>query len=214
MQRKNSEVELNQKQIAILQVAEKLFSENGFDGTSVRQIAKEADINIAMISYYFGSKEKLLEALLFYRGSDFKMQIETILYNENHGYLEKIDQVVEMVVRRIHNNRRIYKIVHFEFSNLGRTIDFENYINFKKQNFQILERFIQEGQEAGVFSKNVNIPLIKTTILGSYFNLYYNKKFFQAMHNLQDQFNFEEYVEKELIPHIQQTIKALLTYEV
>ena len=76
------------------------------------------------------------------------------------------------------------------------------------------ERFIQEGQEAGVFSKNVNIPLIKTTILGSYFNLYYNKKFFQAMHNLQDQFNFEEYVEKELIPHIQQTIKALLTYEV
>ena len=103
---------------------------------------------------------------------------------------------------------------YFEFSNLGRTIDFENYINFKKQNFQILERFIQEGQEAGVFSKNVNIPLIKTTILGSYFNLYYNKKFFQAMHNLQDQFNFEEYVEKELIPHIQQTIKALLTYEV
>ncbi|MEO6348401.1 MAG: TetR family transcriptional regulator, partial [Aquaticitalea sp.] len=54
---------LNDKQIQILEVAEKLFAEHGFDGTSVRQIAHEADINIAMISYYFGSKEKLLEAL-------------------------------------------------------------------------------------------------------------------------------------------------------
>ena len=53
-------MELNDKQIQILETAEKLFAENGFDGTSVRQISKAADINIAMISYYFGSKEKLI----------------------------------------------------------------------------------------------------------------------------------------------------------
>ena len=62
----------NEKQIHILQVAEKLFAEHGFDGTSIRMISKEAGINVAMVSYYFGSKESLLEKLIIYRTSDLK----------------------------------------------------------------------------------------------------------------------------------------------
>jgi AcrR family transcriptional regulator len=49
------------KQIHILQVAESLFCWKGFDATSIRNIAKEAQINIAMVSYYFGSKERMLK---------------------------------------------------------------------------------------------------------------------------------------------------------
>ena len=51
----------------ILIAAEQLFGERGFDGTSVRDIAQSAGVNLAMISYYFGSKEKLLEALIVFR---------------------------------------------------------------------------------------------------------------------------------------------------
>jgi AcrR family transcriptional regulator len=40
----------------ILAAARKKFAEQGYEGTSVRQIASEADVNIAMISYYFGGK--------------------------------------------------------------------------------------------------------------------------------------------------------------
>lgn len=50
-------MDYNQKQVQIFEVAERLFAENGYDGTSIRSIAKQADINIAMISYYFGLKE-------------------------------------------------------------------------------------------------------------------------------------------------------------
>ena len=53
----------------ILIVAEKLFGDHGFDGTSVRDIAQHANVNLAMISYYFGSKEKMLEALLELRAN-------------------------------------------------------------------------------------------------------------------------------------------------
>ncbi len=52
------------KRAHILAIAEQLFADNGFDGTSVRDIAQLANVNLAMISYYFGSKEKLLEALI------------------------------------------------------------------------------------------------------------------------------------------------------
>jgi len=62
-----------------METAEILFAEKGFNGTSVRDIAEKANVNLAMISYYFGSKDKLLEALFGYRGEHFKMKLETIL---------------------------------------------------------------------------------------------------------------------------------------
>ena len=43
----------------LLDAAEKLFAENGFDGTSVRSITQLAKCNIAAVNYHFGNKEKL-----------------------------------------------------------------------------------------------------------------------------------------------------------
>lgn len=43
----------------ILDVAERLFSEHGFEGTSVRDIIKEAGVNLGAINYHFGTKERL-----------------------------------------------------------------------------------------------------------------------------------------------------------
>lgn len=205
-------MELNEKQIKILEVAETLFAENGFHATSVRTIAREAGVNVAMISYYFGSKEKLLEALLLYRTADFRIEIESVL-SEDVGYLEKADAIVALIVNRIHRSRKMHKIVHFEQSHLGETQDFSGYIEQKKGNFNIVRSFVEKGQKAGVFNKNINIPLIVPTILGTYFNFYYNQRFFQAVHGMPKNESFDEFVTSELIPHIQKTIKALLTYE-
>ncbi|HCO67696.1 MAG TPA: TetR/AcrR family transcriptional regulator [Dysgonomonas sp.] len=47
----------------ILQEAQKLFIKNGFKGTSVRDIAKASDTNVAMVNYYFQSKYKLFEII-------------------------------------------------------------------------------------------------------------------------------------------------------
>lgn len=48
----------------ILNASAKLFVKNGYDGTSVRQIAQDAGVNLAMISYYFKSKEGVLVYLI------------------------------------------------------------------------------------------------------------------------------------------------------
>ena len=47
----------------ILDVAERVFSELGFDGASTRTISGEAGVNMAMLNYYFGSKEGLFLAV-------------------------------------------------------------------------------------------------------------------------------------------------------
>jgi AcrR family transcriptional regulator len=48
----------------IMKVARSLFAEHGFEGATTRQIAEKASCNVAMIGYYFGSKEGLLDAIL------------------------------------------------------------------------------------------------------------------------------------------------------
>jgi AcrR family transcriptional regulator len=45
----------------LLDAAEELFCEKGFEGTSVRDIAASAGCNVAAVNYYFGGKDKLYE---------------------------------------------------------------------------------------------------------------------------------------------------------
>ena len=48
----------------ILDSAERLFADHGFEGTSIRDIVDAAKVNLAAIHYHFRSKEALLEAVL------------------------------------------------------------------------------------------------------------------------------------------------------
>ena len=48
----------------ILEAAEKLFSEMGYDGVSVNDVAVEANVNKASVFYHFGNKEALFETVL------------------------------------------------------------------------------------------------------------------------------------------------------
>lgn len=204
--------DFNEKQIEILQAAEKLFAEHGYDGTSVRDIAKSANINIAMISYYFGSKEKLLEALIVYRISSMRLQMEN-LYREELTPLEKIDRLIELYIKRINANKGMYQIIHFEISSGKRVINCDAFNEMKKHNLDILKNIITEGQDKGVFRKDVNIVLIPTTIMGTYFHFQMNKPFFKEILNLNSQEDIDNYVTTALTLHIKQTIKALLTYD-
>jgi AcrR family transcriptional regulator len=48
----------------ILDAAERLFADHGFEGASIRAIVEAAGVNLAAIHYHFRSKEALLEAVL------------------------------------------------------------------------------------------------------------------------------------------------------
>ena len=48
----------------LMDCAEKIFAEKGYDKASVREITAAANVNLASIHYHFGSKENLLQELL------------------------------------------------------------------------------------------------------------------------------------------------------
>ena len=196
----------------ILQVTEKLFAEKGFDGTSIRDIAKQANINIAMVSYYFGSKEKMLEALIYSRISDMKLQLES-LSKEAISPVEKINKLIELYIHRINKNKGIYQILHFELTSKKREIDLKSFAEVKKQNFEIIKKIIVEGQEKGIFKQDINLILIPSSILGPFFHFQMNRPNYEEMLDLKTDEAYDNYIKNELTKHIQQTIQSLLLHE-
>ncbi|MGA9639729.1 TetR/AcrR family transcriptional regulator [Flavobacterium sp.] len=205
--------DFNEKQIEILLVAENGFAENGFDGTSIRTIAKEAKINVAMVSYYFGSKEKLLEALIFYRTKDLRFEMENVS-NEDLEPIEKIKKVIDLYIHRINCNKGIYRILHFELSKGLKESKVKALDEIRHANLKSLTSIIEEGQKKGIFRKDIIIPLIPTTILGTFFHFHMNKLYFQELLDLNTEKAFDNYIKIQLSKHIQQTIIALLTFEI
>ena len=62
-------------------VAEALFAERGFDGTSIREIAEQAGATKALIYHYYDSKEALYQTLLEVMG--YKLLLIPKLINDN-----------------------------------------------------------------------------------------------------------------------------------
>jgi AcrR family transcriptional regulator len=48
----------------ILNAAEKLFGEKGFDATSLRDITARAEVNLAAVNYHFQSKDSLIDSVI------------------------------------------------------------------------------------------------------------------------------------------------------
>lgn len=55
---------MNKTKTRILDAAETLFAEQGFEQTSMRAITGEAMVNLASVNYHFGAKKQLMQAVL------------------------------------------------------------------------------------------------------------------------------------------------------
>lgn len=55
----------------VLDAAEELFALHGFDGVTMRQIAKLAQVDVALPNYHFGSKQGLFDAVFHRRAALF-----------------------------------------------------------------------------------------------------------------------------------------------
>jgi len=58
---RNSEIDTKMR---LLDAAERLFSDKGFEAVSHREIASAAAVNLAAINYHFGSKDQLIRAVI------------------------------------------------------------------------------------------------------------------------------------------------------
>lgn len=199
-----------------MSTAERLFAEKGFDGTSVRDIAEAAGVNIAMISYYFGSKDKLMQALFEERSAHVKMRIESLLKDDRMTPMDKIWVLVEDYVDRIAKQHSFHKIMLSEQLK-GKNPHITQYIHeLRFKNLQNIQLLIEHGQQKGDFRKeNIDIPLLVNTLVGTVSQAFISKGFAAEYYGVQhlDEEAFIRLMKEKLTTHLKAIFKAILTNE-
>src|SRR6476661_1934963 len=174
-----------EKQLQIISAAEKLFARNGFDGTSVRDIAEEAGVNIAMISYYFGSKEKLMQALFSERTGHIRLKVESLLQDDSLTPLEKIYVLADDYIDRIWQKQQFHKIMVYEQMLEKNPMVTEMLTELKKENMAHTSRLIKDGQKRGAFRKDVDVVLLMNVLIGTVIQTVLNQKYYRHYYNLE-----------------------------
>jgi len=208
-------MEYNEKQKQILCVAERLFSTKGFDGTSVRDIADDAGVNIAMISYYFGSKEKLMEALFAQRTTNIKVKVETLLSDNGTSPFEKVELLAEDIINKIINKQQFFKIMMCEQVINKNQVIMSLMKDLKKKNLEEFNKLIKDGQQKGVFKKDIDVVLLMNMVIGSVSQMMLTAdqyREFNGFTDLAEQEVFEQ-MKTSLTKNIKILFKALLSYE-
>lgn len=75
----------------IKQAAQKLFTKKGYAATRTRDISEEAGINLALLNYYFRSKEKLFEIVMMENLQNFFKSMIDVLNDEGASLEKKIE---------------------------------------------------------------------------------------------------------------------------
>lgn len=69
----------------ILDAAENLFADKGFNGTSLREITSQAEVNLAAVNYHFGSKKELIKAVMSRYMNELSPRLESALIQVYDG---------------------------------------------------------------------------------------------------------------------------------
>jgi AcrR family transcriptional regulator len=135
----------------IAQAAIHLFDSQGFDGTTVRQIAKQADVNVALISYYFKNKQGLMEYImvhyyeeLFRRLAKCKEQIQM------ESRFSLLTLMLKELIRYQAESHKVTRFIHRELS-LESMLGREIMCIYIQQIKHDLSSVIEEGIMAGEF---------------------------------------------------------------
>ena len=91
----------------IIQAANKLFTQKGYAATKTRDIAEKAGTNLALLNYYFGSKEKLFKKVVQEKLRMLLGAIGPVLSDEEIFLEEKIRTITENYTNLLLENEEL-----------------------------------------------------------------------------------------------------------
>jgi AcrR family transcriptional regulator len=151
----------------ILDVAERIFSDLGFDGASTRMISGEAGVNMAMLNYYFGSKEGLFIAIFDRKISSFQNVLQNIGNDDTISSWEKVETYIDLYSERVVNYNCFQKLLYQEMTINRKSSLSEKISDMLMKNVSELIKILQEGVAKGEFDKNIDIHMVIATLYGT-----------------------------------------------
>ncbi|MGZ3757402.1 MAG: TetR/AcrR family transcriptional regulator [Mucilaginibacter sp.] len=192
----------------ILDVAERVFSELGFDGASTRVISGEAGVNMAMLNYYFGSKEGLLLAVFERKIASFQALLQNIGNDESISAWDKMEQCIDKYIDRVIVNNCFQILLNREMSMSKRSDLTDKITGILMVNVLEFRKIFEEGVNTGLFHKDIDIELATASIFGTK-NYLINTPHISSLmlgHDISD----DKFLEEKLKPRIKTYMKRLL----
>jgi AcrR family transcriptional regulator len=133
----------------IKKAAQIVFHKKGFAAARTRDIADEAGINLALLNYYFRSKEKLFNIVMIETLSKFFDSVSMIINNSATTFEEKIEQFASQYIDLLFSEPDIPIFIVSEIRNnpevLLQKIDIKNIV-FKSVFTQQFYEAVEEGK--------------------------------------------------------------------
>jgi TetR/AcrR family transcriptional regulator len=147
----------------IIHSAVRLFAMKGYAGVSVRELAKEAGVNIALISYYFGGKEKLYSHIL---STQFEIIESTVAKIEEQKILP-MDKIITFQKHMIALHQNYPYLIRLAISEIiNPTICYDNIVKLgitKLNHF--LRQCVTEGIESGSFRHDIDPAVVAISFI-------------------------------------------------
>ena len=199
------------KKAHIMNHAIALFADKGVEGTSIRELAQDANVNVAMINYYFGSKDKLVEAIIEDKMTYMKDKIEEMLSNNTLTEIQKLDIIIEGYVTRKLAGAVFNKFLYKELMDIKRDEIHQLLTKSFATNAKNIATILEQGINKKVF-KEVDPMLTVASMIGTISYVMMSKSFCNKL--LQKPDSNEPYTDEvfktRLIKHIQHLIHAHL----
>jgi len=200
-----------EKQIHILDIAEELIAKKGYEGTSVRDICSKANINVAMISYYFGSKEKMMSYLYQYRVLKTRENFSEFADTIKDGKPEmQLKEIIKYIVSQLFKYNYFHGFVTQELRHTENLKD--ELLDFYQLFVKKLDDVIKKGVASGVFTYTPRPEDILTTIIGSTLFVIRNKNFYELYVPSKNEEAYAKEAEKKVRMNLLMSVFAILGY--
>jgi len=161
----NNKSRESEKKRKILNSANKIFGDKGFQNATIAEIAKEAGVGDATIYEYFKNKEDILLAIPVEITKELIPQIHDHMMGIK-GALNKLRKFIWWWLNYVEKNPGYGSIVLLELKTSKTYVSTEAY-QAARNFYQILLDIIQEGQEEGTIKKEINIYLARSLCVGA-----------------------------------------------
>ena len=190
----------------------RIDSKKGFEGTSVRDISAKANINVAMISYYFGSKEKMMVNLYQYRVQKTRETFAEFTQTIKDGKPEmQLKEIINFIVKQLLTYNYFHGFVTQELRHDDRVKN--TLLEFYQTFVKVLDDVIQKGIVTGVFKRAAKSEDIVSMLLGTVVFTIRNKNFYEIYLKGNEE-DFLLNSEKKLKNHLNLSVFALLGYQI
>lgn len=199
------------KQIHILNVAEELIANKGFEGTSVRDISAKAQINVAMISYYFGSKEKMMFHLYHFRVQRTREHFAEFSETIKDGKPEmQMREIIKYIVSQLFKYAYFHGFVSQELRQNEHLK--QELLAFYQFCVMKIDEVLKKGIASGVFTFAPKPEDILSLILGTTLFTIRNRNFIELYVRSNTDQNYNKEAEKKVKASIMLTVFALLGF--